>query len=140
MRTKRQLPLIPCLLAAFFFVAPPHRILLGPIMNGAPFLEGKLLPDLSLNRCKHLTRISTSYAPLNPLELLNKAGVVNPRGLVPHEHWQMDVTHYIHLGKFFCVLYALTQTGEKANLMTDVSLISFLANLSSVQNRASDFF
>lgn len=40
------LPLTPCLLAAFFFAGPPHRLLLGPIMTGAPYLEDGAFPFL----------------------------------------------------------------------------------------------
>lgn len=52
--TEMQLLLLtPCLLVAFFFGTPPHRLLLGPIINGAPspeneaFISSQLLPPPS---------------------------------------------------------------------------------------------
>lgn len=87
----------------------------------------KLLTELPIVQCKHLSRICATCAPLAPLGPLQRTGV-NPRGLMPNVLWQMDVTHYAAFGNLRYVhvivdtysgfIYALAMSGEKASNAT----------------------
>lgn len=99
----------------------------------------RLLSELSVSQCKHLSWACATCTPLAHLRPLQCAGV-NPWVLLPNAIWQMYVTHhapfgnikYVHEIMNTCLsfVYSLTLSGEKViNIIKAIRLVMLVMEI-----------